>query len=226
MTEQKRTPGSRLMGAGYARALGLIVRHGATWALLAEGLNVARISAQRLAHAFHDAGLCHIAEFKVIGKDTRARTPVYVFGAGVDAEWPGGSRARKRRPLPVELLTFCNGIKALMQGSFHGKAFAEVSGLSPRTARDVLRALRAEKLIYIESYSEHATGGDGFPCFAWGPGVDDKPKRKPQSKRSLWMKHNRIKAERLAHARMLQTMVLAKPLDGRRRPREQAAQAA
>lgn len=226
MTEQKRTPGSRLMGAGYARALGLIVRHGATWALLAEGLNLGRATAQRLAHGFHDAGLCHIAAFKVLGKDARTRSPVYVFGPGEDAEWPGGDRPRTRRPIPIELLTFCNGIKALMQGSYHGKAFAEACGLGLRTARDVLRALRDEQLIYIESYSEHATGADGYPCFAWGPGIADKPKRKPQSKRALWEKHNRIKAARRAHARMLQTMVLAKPLDGRRRPREQAAQAA
>lgn len=216
MTEIKRHPGNRIMGKGYARALRVVFNGFATWKTIAADLNLGRRTAQDLCGAFCDAGLAHVLTYvRATGNARTAATAIYAFGPGTDAIRPPGGTVRKPGPLPVELLTFCNGVKDLMVASHNGKTFSDAVGYSHRTGREVLRALKAEALIHIDGYTPHATGGDGYPTYTWGPDQADVRKRAPQPAHVLWARGNAVKKEKLAHTRLLRAMVLAKPIDGR-----------
>lgn len=215
MSEPKRHPGNRIMGKGYAQALRVVFEGFATWATVAARLNIGRLTSQRMCRAFCDQGLCHVVAYVRYGESRGATTALYAFGPGTPAPRPPGGTDPTPRAPGIELLTFCNGVKDLMVASHTGKSFSEAVGYSPRTGRDVLRALKAEGLIHIDGYAPHATGGDGYPTYTWGPGLPDKRKRDPQPAHLLWARGNAVKKQKLAHARLLRAMVLAKPLDGR-----------
>ena len=209
-------PGKRLLAPGYAKALrGIHDDVATTWFDLAELLKTDRMTAQRLLHGFHDVGLTRIVGYACPGSDGKSRTAVYALGAGPDAPHPGIPRRRKPSAPGIELLTFINAVKELMHASHCGKTLAEEVGYSPRTALDTLRTLKAVKLIHIDGFTVHASGGDGYPTYTWGPDKSDKPKRKPQEARALWLRGNQVKAKKRVQARILAAIVNATPIDRR-----------
>lgn len=215
MTAIKRHPGNRIMSKGYATALRVIYDGFATWATVAARLNIGRLTSQRLCRAFCDQGLCHVIAYVRSGDARGPTTALYAFGPGKNAPRPRGGTDQMPRAPGIELLTFCNAIKELTLGSHNGKTIAEAVGYSPRTARDTLRALKAERLIHVDGFPPMATGGDGYPTYTWGPDKPDVRKRAPQPAHVLWARGNAVKKEKLAQARLMRAMVLAKPLDGR-----------
>ena len=207
--------GQRLLHPGYARALRLIVNGGATWrTLAADGAGMNRMSAQRLMRSFHATGLTHIVGWQV-ESDARARAPIYAIGTGPDVPWPGGERRSRRVKIPIELLTFINAVKALQEDHLNGLQLSEQSGYSPRTARDVIRSLRKNKLVHIAGHQDRLRAGPGYPLYTWAPGRPDKPKPVPPSAREHWTKYNRMRSARRMQAAQMRAIVLAAPMDRR-----------
>lgn len=195
--------GRRSHHEGYATALRLVVAGGATWMSVCEAANTARMSSQRMLRVFHDLGLAHIVGWT----GPLDRTPIFAFGPGVDLPGPGMLRIQRRaKKFPIELLTFCNAVKALMSEPLHGQGLAAATGQGARSARATIRVLREQGLVHIADHDDRFDLGAGVPLFAWGPGLPDKPKPKPQTRRALWVKHNAVKARRRAHTKTLHAM--------------------
>lgn len=213
---EPRKPGQRLLHSGYVPALALLVAGPVKWTDLCTALGWSRGTVQRLLHCLHAQGLTYIHSYGISGADRRSRCPIYAFGSEPDAPNPSPPRPRREtRPPPIEALTFCHAIKALMAEPHHGRGLSDATGLSPRTAQQLIRTLRAAGLIYIAEYQPRPTAGNGYPLFSWGPGMPDKRKPAPVSKRKLWVKHNAIRSRRNEQAKLLRLMVTGTT---RRRP--------
>lgn len=211
----KRLKGQRIMGAGYAKALRVIVDGGATWREVGAAVGVERITAQTLCRGFHRQQLTHISAWKVGEGDARNRAPIYAFGPGEDVPWPAGDRPVMNKRTPPELLAFCALVKELMLDAYHGKGMADTIGGTPRTVRNHIRELHKLKLAYIAGYDDRSVAGTGYPLFAWGPGKSDKPKPKPIPKRELWNHHNAVRSARRKQSKVLHGLVTGRSLDGR-----------
>lgn len=203
----------RLLHAGYAQVLRHVVDGGCTWLQLAEKMGLVRTSAQRTLAHLRDQQLIHIGAWEDRQCGMRIeRTPLFVFGAGEDAPWPGKGAQRPRRPqpTPVELLTFCSAVKAMMYGPVMGNSLADETGMAPRTALGLIKRLRELNLAFIEDYQQR-TCGLGYPMWRFGIDQPDKPKKKRMSARALWTKNNAIRAQRNAQARLLRILATGSP---------------
>lgn len=207
--------GQRYTATGYAHALAVIVAGGATWHTVAAAMQTGRMTAQIICRAFHRAGLTHIAGWHIPDGNVRARAPIYAFGEGVDVEWPGGGRKQTRNRSPIELLTFCNTIKALMSDTFCGKSLSAEVGSGNHRALKTLAALKRHRLIYIAEYEVRSNGGAGFPLYAWGPGKKDRQKPTPLSQKDINKRHNDIRGHRRATFKLMHGLATGKSLDGR-----------
>lgn len=219
----KRAPGQRVLYAGYCKALRAVVDGGASWHKIADVVGVNRTTAQRITSAFARAGIAHIGRYERIAYGHRRRwTPIYVFGPGEAPPWPGEGAARFGRsgPPPIELMTFCNAIQALIDEQQTVKSLVESSGLSSRTASRLIAALRGVSLCFIESYALRDNGGLGHPLHRFGIDRNDKAKRKPASSLELWRRRNEIVKRRRAEAALLRKMVTGRV---RRSPRVELA---
>ncbi len=177
------------MWTGYAKILRMLVDGRVTWRHLADGLQVARReSSHTILYGLRAAGMAHIAGWEMDG-DARSRRPAFAFGPGPDVPWPGGERHRSRKAPPSELLAFIVAVRSLMDEPRHGKGLAKLTGQAPSTARRVIKALHAERLVYIDHYDDRERAGAGYPLYAWGPGEPDAKKPRPQSNRALQRKH-------------------------------------
>lgn len=195
----------RLLHAGYAQVLRHVVDGGVTWIKLHEQMGLCRTSSQKTLAYLRDQQLAHVGEWQARKVGMRIeRTPVFVFGSGEDAPWPGAGKPRPRKPqrTPVELLTFCCAIKALMREPFMGNGLADETGMCHRTALSLIRRLHALRLAYIEDYDRREVGA-GYPLWRFGVDRKDKPKPRPMSKREIWNKHNAIRDKLRAQARLL-----------------------
>lgn len=205
----KRGRGQRLLHSGYARLLRTIVDAHVIWRDLHEMHGLARQSAQRILHVWHDLGFVHVDSWRVVSFGGRRQTtPVYAFGPGASAPWTGKATAPRRKPAkpPVELLTFVRAIEALQGDHLHGTELADTVGIAPRTARALLRELHALGLIFKAEYQALWHGGHGHPLFAWGPGRKDRARPKPQPRRVLWARADAIKRARGEHLRVIRAL--------------------
>ena len=57
----------------------------------------------------------------------------------------------------------------------------ELTGLKDDTVRGLLRALRASRLVHIETWEPIRRGGRRVPWHRWRPGAEDAPMLKPTS---------------------------------------------
>lgn len=219
----KRAPGQRVLHAGYVKALRAVVDGGASWHKVAEAVGINRTSAQRIVSAFARFGIAHIGRYEQHAHGNGYRwTPIYAFGEGEAPPWPGSGAARfgrTGRP-PVELLTFCSAVQALIDEQQTVKSLVESSGMSSRTASRLIAALRGARLCFVEAYMLRDNGGLGHPLHRFGIDRADKPKRKPASPRELWTRQNAIVKRRRAEARLLRAMVTGSV---RRSPRVELA---
>lgn len=196
------------MSSGYATVLRLVVDHpGSTWLDIADRANCGRVSVQTMLHHLVDAEILHEAAWAQRRVNVRSVwMPTYAIGEGGPLlSWPGeGERKRRKRtPPPVELLTFIHAVRAL-QADSHGRAsLAEVTGLSPRTAGNLLRQMHALRLIYIDEYPPRPVNGPCYPVYTWGIDMKDAKRPAPISKRELWTQWNRIRTQRRRGAEML-----------------------
>ena len=201
-----RTQGQRLMCKGYADVLRAIV-NGATGIDVSEQADLGRMSAQKTVNRLCDAGLIHESEWtqRLVSKRMQWM-PIYRFGpGGALPDWPGEGlrKPRARGPVPVELLTFINAVKALQLESYNRKGLAEVTGLNPRTAGDLIRRLHELRLIFIDDYDQRPNGSYGYPTYTWGVNQKDRVKPAPIPKPVLWERWNKERAARKKTAHLL-----------------------
>jgi len=198
---------SRLLCRGYAKALRLLTRGPTTWKTIQARLECTRMTAQRLAHGFHDKGLSHITRWTPVASGSTLLIPVYRFGPGEDVPHPQGKVLRpRRRQMGIELRTFCNAVHALREDRHLGKTLGDVTGMNPTAARLCIRALRDEHLIYVAEYQERVNRGTGYPLYAWGPMHPDLPKPPPQPLQVLWAKNNAMRGARQRQQNLLLAM--------------------
>lgn len=203
--EAKRARGQRLLYAGYAEVLKLVVDGSATWQSIAAALSLGRSGAQGLLNRMVDACLIHEAAWQPVHTYRTTYTPIYAFGEGTTLAWPGkGKRPMRRlRPAPVELLTFITAIKALQSDTYNAVRLAEQTGMGKRSAQRLLKKLHALRLIFIDEFEERPQGGHGYPLYAWGPNRADMTKPAPMDKRLLSTAWARVNYARQRDVRLL-----------------------
>ena len=214
-TVTRRTAGQRMLHCGYADILRLIINKAgnATWRDVAVSMGTGRASSQNTLRWLAYFGVVQVAGWTHCeGYDKRVIVPRYGFGLDGHTPHPGYTKGKGSptnpadRPggtLPVELMTFCNAIKALQADSFHAKGLASEVGMSARTAQVFVRHLRGLKLLHAVEYEVRTHGGVGFPYFAFGVDKKDKPKPAPLTKQEIWTRHNANKAARRRTARLI-----------------------
>lgn len=75
--------------------------------------------------------------------------------------------------------------KALMQGPASRLDLAERTGVNPKTVGKLLTELKAQKMIYVVSYSDAVDGRNRVKLYTFGDGEDALPKStQPQEERS------------------------------------------
>lgn len=196
--------GTRLLWNGYAKIIRLMIDKPVSWVEVCAHANIARReSAHKILYGLKYAGLCYIIDWDMDNADARSRRPVFAWGKGSDVPWPTGERKRKRRVAPTELLAMIVAIRALMEDPQNGKMLVLKTGTVPRTARNILRALHAYRLIHIDHFQDRGTCGAGYPLFLWGPDQPDAIKPRRQSERVLWTKHNHYRKVRNATANLM-----------------------
>jgi hypothetical protein len=196
--------GARLLWSGYAKIIRLMIDKPVSWVEACGALNIKRReSAHKILYGLKDAGLAHIIDWDMENNDARRRRPVFAWGPGQDVPWPAGGRQRNRRVAPTELLALIVAIRDLMEEAHHGKSLAATTGVAPTTARNMLRALHQERLVYKDHYLDRGQNGAGPPLFLWGPNQPDAQKPRRQPMRALVAKHNHYRAVRNATANLL-----------------------
>lgn len=199
--------GSRLHWSGYAKIMRLLVDGQVSWPTVNEACNIERReTTHRILYKLRASGLAHIAAWEMDNGDARSRRPAFTFGPGVDVPRPGGERYRGRGTPAPEMLAFIVAVRALQDEPLHGKGLADLTGQIPRTARNLLKALHAERLVHIDHYQDRGRFGAGAPLYAWAPGEPDAKKPRPQTLKALWTKRNNYRATRNATARVMRAL--------------------
>jgi hypothetical protein len=215
-TPAKRTPGARLLGAGYALALRAIADGGATWHTVAERCGVRGLSARTLVHGMRTQGVIYVCGWVQVPSGRRRQwTAVYALGPGQDVPPTVFLRAWSGLT-PPELRGFCDLVAALKMDSWHGKGLADYLGQSVRVVRNTVRVMHKLRLVRIESFMDRA-GRPGVrpPLFTWGPDTKDAPRPKRRTDKEVWQYHNAIRAARAREAKLLHAMVHGVAMDGR-----------
>lgn len=92
--------------------------------------------------------------------------------------------------------------KALMEGHASRMQLAELTGANPKSVGRLLTEMKAQKIIYISSYSTEPDGRNRVKVYTVGVGEDAKPlrsktqeerTRKSDAKKKLARKTARIK---------------------------------
>ena len=211
---------ARLSWPGYSKVIALMIRQGSIdWTdIVRRGWVSQRYSAAALLFDLRQLRLAHIDDW-VHDADKRSRRPRYAFGEGVDAPCPGPARQRKRLAPRPELIIMANIIRALMTEPHNGKTLAEATGLHSRAARAAIRALRAESLVYIESYQDRGRIGHGYPLYKWGPGQQDAGKPRAKRVRNLWARANAERSVRTAVTAVMHALAGTRRISSRQMQR-------
>jgi hypothetical protein len=216
--------GSRLMGLGYCDILARIHRGGASWIDVAAEVGCARMSAQSILYGMEQLRLIHVAEWRRVprGKHWTQAVRVYALGPGDPAPWPGqgAPKARKWKRPAAELVAFASLVRALEFQPLHKGAAAAETGMSRRSAQQIVSKMHKLRLVRIAEYDLMPGGGYGYPMFQWDPGggKPDAKKPKAMTKRQCWDKHNAQRKARDAQAKLMRQMVLGRS----RRPAQEA----
>ncbi len=213
----RRAPGNRLLGPGYAQVLRLFVDGPVTWREVSARCGTNRATSQNLCHGLRKQRLIYIERWDKIKGERRFQwTPVYAYGDKEDAPCPVPHRP-SARPTPFELLAFCDLVRALQFDSWHSKGLAEHLGYCARTVRSTVRALHALRLVHIDDYMRRPRAGAGYPLFTWGPDQEDAKKPAPKSAKVVWTQNNRVQSAKRQQINLLHGMVRGVSLDGRRK---------
>lgn len=204
----------RLSHAGYARALRGLADCSMTIKAMMEfiGHGATDITARHVLNGFAKFGLAHIGGYLKIANDSGAGfrwAPVFTFGPGYNAPWPGRGEACGgwNRPLRPELMAFLCGVRALMLDEQSMTSLRDESGMGQRGATSFMRAMRQHKLAYVCNHQERDDRGQGWPLFRFGVDKPDVPKKKPKSIRQMRRHHNEVLKRRRAQAIVLRTIV-------------------
>ena len=216
-----RRRGSRMNWLDYAKVIRRVVtRDSTTWADVQTIVKCTRHRAQVLIRGLHKQGLVHIADWVIpAGKNGCSITPSFRFGAGEDKPQPPINVRSDRKPLartPVAIITICECVKAVVDGEYHGKSLAAYVGIYVQTARNVIQALRAVKLVHISGYQDRGAYGAGHAYYTWGPGKPDLKKPDPVSVKELSARWAKARSEKSAALRQMHAIVNARPIDKRR----------
>ena len=223
-------PRVRIGCTGYATCLGAIAFGGgqATWQAVAEAAGITRATAGEWCHTMNDLRVIHVTGWVKTGMDNRSRTATYGLGDGPDAPYPGtATRPRKnRRADSVEMLTFAHAIKALQEDSHHGLSLSKVTGMYPRAARRLIKALHKKKLAYIAEYHDRGAAGLGHPMFAFGLSMRDVKKPAPIPQAQLNREWNEVKRRLRADTKLMRGLVTGANGDRRTSPYRRQPEAA
>lgn len=199
-TIQKKSQGQRLMMAGYSKCYRALVDHAEVRPdVMAELVGIRLKTAQALLRAFDSLMLAHVVRWEETTRADGANylVPVYTLGGGTSADPPRptiGWHTRGPAPVKVELATFAAAIGALQTGEWHRKGLAIELGITENAARNLVKSLRADKLVRISSWATR------YPMFSFGIDLPDvaKPHRskKAQTRRAAKLRYARKVAKR------------------------------
>lgn len=220
----------RIGQAGYAACLKTIAFGGgqATWKTVAEANSLSRQTARDFCHALNDLRVIHIAGWERTGQDNRSRVAAYAIGDEPDAPYPGTARRPRKshRTGSVEIITFANAIKALQSDHHHGVSLSDATGLYPRAARNLLRALHQAKLVYVAEYQDRKSAGCGAAMYAFGVNQRDTKKPAPIPQVELNRRWNEVKKRLRADTKLMRGLVTGANGDRRTSPYRRQPEAA
>jgi hypothetical protein len=172
----------RLSHRGYANILAVLRHRPSTATQVATTIATSERTTKQVLVRMVELEIAHVTSWE---HKLRAYIPVYGFGPGDSAPYPGKKRPHRvrnaRNNFRPDLLAFSNVIKALIEGPTTKPDLHDLSGLNPVTVRLLINHCRQIKLIYIADWFQRTqAAGPPSPMYAVGSKAD-KPRPLPQS---------------------------------------------
>lgn len=143
---------------------------------IAEKTGLCQHTVRNIMAAIRDMGLAHVKDWSFKPGKLAARK--YLFGAGEDAEYPGG---KPRRESKIDRTEFCTRIvlkfiEVVSENASTRKEIIAKTELSPISCTKIVRLLKYHSLIHISGYWRNGHDGQWAAQYSFGYGVDaEKP---------------------------------------------------
>lgn len=144
---------------------------------IAEKTGLCHYTARNIMAAIRDMGMAHVKDWSVKPGKLAARK--YLFGAGEDAQYPGG---KPRSESKIDRTEFCTRIvlkfiEVVTENASTRKEIIAKTELSPISCTKIVRLLKEHGLIHISGYWRKGHDGIYAAQYSFGPGVDaERPK--------------------------------------------------